>query len=139
MVWPPICSVFLTFAGCPLQLYLLNACYVLLLVPTGKALELGFPKAFNKSLIKCGKIVSCLMQYSRKIWEMNRNVSAHPAQLLNPTISKFCHFSDMVITLCNLDISLSLLLLSHPTISKFYQPINWIFFRLVIPLNFFWR
>ena len=33
---------------------------VLFLVPTGKVLELGFPICFfNKSLIKCGKIVSC--------------------------------------------------------------------------------
>ena len=40
---------------------------VLLLVPTGEVLELGFPKCFfNKSLIKWGKIVSCLMQYSKK-------------------------------------------------------------------------
>ena len=41
----------------------------------------------------------------------------------------------MVITLCNLNILLSLLLLSHPTVSKFYQPTNWNFFGLVIPLN----
>ena len=40
---------------------------VLLLVPIGIVLELGFPKFFfNKSLIKCGKIVSCLMHYSKK-------------------------------------------------------------------------
>ena len=44
----------------------------------------------------------------------------------------------MVITLYNLleKSMLSLLLLSHPTISKFYQPTNWNFFGLVIPLNF---
>ena len=30
---------------------------VLLLVPRGKVLGLDFPNAFNKSLIKCGKIV----------------------------------------------------------------------------------
>ena len=52
---------------------------VLLLVLTGKVIELGFPNAFNKSLIKCGKIVFCLMQYSKKIWEMTRNLGAHPA------------------------------------------------------------
>ena len=57
-----------------------------------------------------------------KIWEMTRNLNVHPAQLLNPTISKFCHFSYMVITLCNLNILLSLLLLSHPTISNLTNP-----------------
>ena len=36
----------------------------LLLVPTGIVLELGFPQCFfNKSLIKCKKIVSHVMQY----------------------------------------------------------------------------
>ena len=39
----------------------------------------------------------------------------------------------------DLKILLSLLLLSRPTISKFYEPANWNFFGLVIPLNFFWR
>ena len=40
---------------------------VLLLVPTEIILELGFPEClFNKSLINCGNIVSCLTQYSKK-------------------------------------------------------------------------
>ena len=40
---------------------------VLLIVPIGKVLEIGFPKRFfNKIWIKCGKIVSCLMKYSEK-------------------------------------------------------------------------
>ena len=41
---------------------------VLLLVPTGKGLELDFtnPNTFNQRLIKCGKIVSCLIKYSEK-------------------------------------------------------------------------
>ena len=42
----------------------------------------------------------------------------------------------MVITLQNLKILLVLLLLSHPTISKFYQLATWNFFGLVIKL--FW-
>ena len=42
---------------------------VLLVVPTGIVLELDFPSSFNKSLIKCGKIVSCLMRYSKKYGE----------------------------------------------------------------------
>ena len=74
---------------------------VLLLVPAGKVLELGFPNAFNERLIKCRKIVSCVMQNSEKIWEMTRNLGAHPAQLLNPIISKFCYSFYMVITPCN--------------------------------------
>ena len=43
----------------------------------------------------------------------------------------------MVITLYNLKTLLSLLLISHPTISEFYQPVNWILFWFVIPLNCF--
>ena len=43
----------------------------------------------------------------------------------------------MVIALYNLNILLSLLLLSYLTISKFYQPNNWNPFWLVIPLNFY--
>ena len=42
----------------------------------------------------------------------------------------------MVIKLHNLKILLSLLLLSHSTISNFYQFTNWNFWGLVIPLNF---
>ena len=58
-----------------------------------------------------------------------------------PEFQNFCNFSYMVITLYNLSkkFMLFLLLLSQPTISKFYQPTNWNFFGLVIPLNFFWR
>ena len=61
-----ICWVFTAFAK-----------NVFLLVPT-KVLELGFPNALNKSLMKCGKIVSCVIQYSKKIWEVTRNLGAHP-------------------------------------------------------------
>ena len=43
----------------------------------------------------------------------------------------------MVITLHNLKILLFLLLLSHPAISKFYQPANWNFFGLEISIIFF--
>ena len=34
---------------------------ILLVVSAGKVLELISPKAFNKRLIKCGKIVSCII------------------------------------------------------------------------------
>ena len=93
---------------------------VLFVVPTGKVLELGFPECF---LIKAWLSVERLFPFER-IWEMNKNLGAHPAWLLNPTISKFWHSSYMVITLYNLKILLSMLLLSHPTISNFYQPTN---------------
>ena len=52
-------------------------------------------------------------------------------QLLYLTVSKFWYSSYIVITLHNIKILLSLLLLSHSTISKFYQTANWDFFELV--------
>ena len=67
---------------------------------------------------------------------MIRNLGAHPAQLMNPTTSRFWYSSNMVITFLNLKILLSLLLFSHPTVSKFYQPANWNILGLVIRLNF---
>ena len=51
---------------------------------------------------------------------------------------QFCNSSYMVIILYNLKILLSLLLLSQPTIQKFFQPANWIFVGLVIPLIFYY-
>ena len=67
---------------------------------------------------------------------MIKNQSAHPAQLLNHTVSKFCHSSYMVMTLHNSKILLSLLLLSHSTILNFYHSANCIFLVLVIPLRY---
>ena len=87
----------------------------LFLVPTGKVLELGFPNCF---LIKAWLSVERLFPVE-KIWEMTRNLGAHPAWLWNHTISKSWYSSYMVITLHNLKILLSPLLLSHPTISIF--------------------
>ena len=72
-----------------------------------------------------------------KVWETTKNLGAYPVWLLNSTISKFWHFSYMVIALHNLKILLFLLLLSQPTISTFYQPTNLNFLGLVIPLNHF--
>ena len=69
-----------------------------------------------------------------KLWEMTRNPGVHLAWLWNLTISNFCHSFYMVITPHNFKILLSLLWLSHPTISKFYQPSAWVFFILVITL-----
>ena len=70
---------------------------------------------------------------------MTRNLSAHPAQLLNSTSSKFCYSSYMFITLRNSKILQSLLLISLSTISNFYQSANWTYLGLVIPLKFFRR
>ena len=44
-VWPPIYSIFLTFAGCPLAVVLVKY-DTLHLAPTVKFLKLGFPKYF---------------------------------------------------------------------------------------------
>ena len=52
---------------------------------------------------------------------MTGNLCAHPTQLMNPTISKFCYSSYMVIiTFYNLIFAISALL-SHSIISNFYQ------------------
>ena len=68
MVWPPIYSASLTFAGCPLQLYLLR----MFCSSAHRKISFRtwfFQMFFNKSLIKCEKFVSCLMQYSKKYWK----------------------------------------------------------------------
>ena len=68
MVWPPIYSVSLTFAGCPLQLYLLR----MFCSSAHRNISFRtwfFQMFFNKSLIKCEKFVSCLMQHSKKYWK----------------------------------------------------------------------
>ena len=68
MVWPPIYSASLTFAGCPLQLYLLR----MFCSSAHRNISFRtwfFQMFFNKSLIKCEKSVSCLMQHSKKYWK----------------------------------------------------------------------
>ena len=68
MVWPPIYSASLTFAGCPLQLYLLR----MFCSSAHRKISFRtwfFQMFFNKSLIKCEKFVSCLMQHSKKYWK----------------------------------------------------------------------
>ena len=72
MVWPPIYSVSLTFAGCPLQLYLLR----IFCSSAHRKISFRtwfFQMFFNKSLIKCEKFVSCLMQHSKKYWKWPEN------------------------------------------------------------------
>ena len=62
---------------------------VLLLVSKWNVLNLIFSNPFNKSLIKCGKIVFCLMQSPQKYGKWPET-GAQSALSLNPTISKFC-------------------------------------------------
>ena len=44
------------------------------------------------------RFVSCVIQYSKKIWESTRNLGAHPSQLQNSIYSKLCYSSYMVVT-----------------------------------------
>ena len=104
---------------------------VLFLAPVVKALVP--PYAFNKSLIKCGKIDSCLMQYSKK-FENDQKSRCSSCIVTQTTIRKFCHLSYMGITLHNLMILLCLLLLSHPKIFTNMQ--HGIPKGLVFPFNF---
>ena len=57
--------------------------------------------------------------------------------LSNYRISKFCYFSYMVIISNSLKALLSLLWLSHPPISKFYQPFTMGFFWIGNPSYLF--
>ena len=69
MVWPPIYSVSLTFARCPLQLYLLRMMFCSSAHWKIIFRTWFFHMFFNKSLIKFEKPVSRLMQYSKKYWK----------------------------------------------------------------------
>ena len=85
MAWPPIYSVSLTFAECPLQLYLLRM-------------------IFCSSAHK--KFVSCLMQYSKKYGKWPETYVFIQHSFRTP---KFCYFSYVVtISLYNSKILLSL-------------------------------
>ena len=80
--------------------------------PTGNVLELGFLKCFQLVLYYLWKDCSLPNAILKKIWEMTRNLDAHPAWLT--AIPQFENFAIPLITLQNLKILLSLLLLSHP-------------------------
>ena len=105
MVWPPIYSVSLTFAGCPLQLYLLR----MFCSSAHRKISFRtwfFQMFFNKSLIKCEKFVSCLMQYSKKYGKWPETYVLIQHSFRTP---KFCYFSYVVtISLYNSKILLSL-------------------------------
>ena len=67
-----IVTCFCVFVYIYIHIFVLVKNDVLLLVPTGNILELGFPNDFNKRLTNCGKIVSCLRKYSKKLCQMTR-------------------------------------------------------------------
>ena len=95
---------------------------VLLLVSKWNVLNLIFSNPFNKSLIKCGKIVFCLMQSPPKYGKWPET-GAHSALSLNPTISKFCLSSYFYCYYCFLtlqfrnfvNLKLELLWVSNPS------------------------
>ena len=69
MVWSPIYSISLIFAACRLRLYLLRMMFCYSARRKISFRTWFFQMVFNKSLIKCEKFVSCLMQYSKKYWK----------------------------------------------------------------------
>ena len=86
MVWPPIYSVSLTFAGCPLQLYLLR----MFCSSAHRKISFRtwfFQMFFNKSLIKCEKFVFCLMQHSYWKWPETYKLILH--SYWNPQFQNF--------------------------------------------------
>ena len=118
MVWPPIYSVSLTFAGCPLQLYLLRM-FCSSVHRKISCRTWFFQMFFNKSLMKCEKFVSCLMQYLEKYGKWPETYVFILYSYWIP-ISKFCHSSYMVIiTLYNSKILLSLHCFFTPQLQTF--------------------
>ena len=75
LVWPPIYSVTLTFSGCPLQFYLLKMMFCSSAHRKISFRTWFFQMFFNKSLIKCEKFVSCLMQHSKNIENYQKPIS----------------------------------------------------------------
>ena len=87
-----------------------------------------FPNAFNKSLIKCEN------------WKLPETQVFLPppwSRLSNSRISKFFHFSYLIIVSHSFKTLLPLLGLSHPIISKFYQLFTMDFFRSGNPSFYF--
>ena len=64
-----------------------------------------FPSAFNKCLINCGKIVPCLMQYSKN---MGNDQKPRCSSSIVTATPQFENFAIPLITLQNLKILLSL-------------------------------
>ena len=86
---PPIYSVSLTFTRYPLYLCLLFQC------PQEKFQNLFFPNAFSKSFDKCGKILPCLMQYSKNM-ENDQKPRCSSCIVIEPHNFKICHPQYMV-------------------------------------------
>ena len=96
---------------------------VLFVVPTGKNLELGFPKCF---LIKGWLSVERLFSFE-KIWEMTKHLGAHPAWLLKITkILAFLLYGYHSPQLKNIAIPASCCFLT-PQFQTFTNLLIWIF------------
>ena len=107
MVWSPIYSISLIFAACRLRLYLLRMMFCYSARRKVSFRTWFFQMVFNKSLIKCEKFVSCLMQYSKKYgkWPETYVLILHSSWTHNFKIFSFLLYG---ITLHNLKILLSL-------------------------------
>ena len=113
-------------------------CYLFLIYPKMGAVfyTMVFPNSFNECLINSGKVVPCLMQYSRKYGKWPEIQVLIQCSYCHSSIWKFCYSSYHTPKLKNIVI---LAITFSPLISKFYQLATWNFFRLVIQLKFFWR
>ena len=94
--------------------------------PTGNVLELGFPKCFQLVLYYLWKDCSLPNAILKKIWEMTRNLGAHPAWLL-PFFS----------------LKILLFLLSYSKTQKYCYPCYYFLtpnFKILLtcPKEFFW-
>ena len=98
--------------------------------------NLVFPSAFDKCLTNCGKIVPCLMQYSKKYGKWPETYVLIQHSYCHSSIWKFCYSSYHTPKLKNIVI---LAITFSPLISKFYQLATWNFFGLVIQIKLFCR
>ena len=127
LVWPPIYSVYLIFAGCPLQLYLLRMMFCSSVHRKISFRTWFFQMFFNKNLIKCEKLVSCLMQSSKKYWKWTETYVLILDSYWIPQFQNFAiphtwlssHF--MTQRYCYPFITF------YSPISNFYQSANWDF------------
>ena len=142
LVWPPIYSVYLIFAGCPLQLYLLRMMFCSSAHRKISFRTWFFQMFFNKNLIKCEKFVSCVMQPSKKYWKWPETYKLILHSYWTPQFQNFAipptWLSSHSITqrYCHPCITFSLHNFKHLPIWQLE------FLTLVIPLffgGFFWR
>ena len=90
---------------------------------------------FTESLIKCGKIISCLIQYSKNMRndQKPRGLSCIDVYTHNFKILALLLYGYHTPQLENIAIPV---IAVSPKISNFYQPTNWNFLKLVIPLSY---